>query len=171
MSKGKPYAEQTTVSVANGRAELEATLERYGATPRRSSTSPAALWSRSVWPSSTCESRSLRLKKALTNSRAQQAAWEKAYQQKWRSLVLAVKAKLVSVADGIETFEEAFMAHVVMPDGRTVAETMKPNIALAYKQGGAVPLSRRPDCNKEHNGRKKRPAKGAGRSEAGHRKQ
>jgi hypothetical protein len=54
--------------------------------------------------------------------------------------VLAVKAKLISVADGIETFEEAFMAHVVMPDGRTVAETITP-------------------------------AKGAGRSEAGHRKQ
>jgi hypothetical protein len=54
--------------------------------------------------------------------------------------VLAVKAKLISVADGIETFEEAFMAHVVMPDGRTVAETITPNIALANKQGGAVPL-------------------------------
>ena len=153
MSKGKPYAEQTTVSVASSRAELEAMLERYGATHTAIFNEPG----RAMIAFRMAE-RNVRItlplpdKGAFTHAtfgargeqkrtpEAQQAAWEKACRQKWRSLVLAVKAKLVSVADGIETFEEAFMAHVVLPDGRTVAETITPNIALAYQQGGCVPL-------------------------------
>jgi hypothetical protein len=68
------------------------------------------------------------------------AAWEKACREKWRALVLAVKAKLVSVEQGVETFEEAFMAHVVMPDGRTIGEHVAGPVALAYREGRSVPL-------------------------------
>jgi hypothetical protein len=56
------------------------------------------------------------------------------------ALLLAVKAKLVAVDDGIETFEEAFMAHVVMPDGRSVGDHIKPRIASAYREHQMVPL-------------------------------
>ena len=63
-----------------------------------------------------------------------------ACQRKWRALLLAIKAKLVSVDEGIETFEDAFMAHVVMPDGQTVAEHVRPRIASAYKEGKMQPL-------------------------------
>ena len=68
---------------------------------------------------------------------------EKAGQErrrKWRALLLCIKAKLTSVEDGIETFEDAFMAHVVMPDGMTVAEHVKPRIETAYKEGKMQPL-------------------------------
>jgi hypothetical protein len=54
--------------------------------------------------------------------------------EKWRAQLLCIKAKLVSVDSGIETFEDAFMAHVVMPDGQTVADHVRPRIASSYKE-------------------------------------
>ena len=53
----------------------------------------------------------------------------------WRALALSIKAKLVGVDDGIETFEQAFMAHVVMPDGLTLGDHVTPKIAAAYESG------------------------------------
>jgi hypothetical protein len=58
---------------------------------------------------------------------------------RWRTLVLAVKAKLAAVEVGLSTLEEAFLADVLLPSGRTVAEETREPIALAY-QGVAVPL-------------------------------
>lgn len=58
----------------------------------------------------------------------------------WRCLLLSIKSKLECVESGIETFDEAFLAHVVMPDGSTVAEHAIPRIVEAYKSGAMVPL-------------------------------
>jgi len=43
--------------------------------------------------------------------------WEQACRERWRGLALTLKAKLVSVDAGIETVEEAFLAHMVVNDG------------------------------------------------------
>ena len=66
--------------------------------------------------------------------------WEQATRQCWRALALVVKAKLEAVEANIATFEEEFMAHIVMPDGKTVAEHARPMIASAYKSGKIQPL-------------------------------
>ena len=58
----------------------------------------------------------------------------------WRALLLTIKGKLESAERGIETFEEAFLANVVMPDGRTVSETTIPTIEDHYKGRTDVPL-------------------------------
>lgn len=55
--------------------------------------------------------------------------------QRARALLLVIKAKLESVESGVETFEEAFLANVVMPDGKTVGEYAVPKIAQAYSDG------------------------------------
>lgn len=57
----------------------------------------------------------------------------------WRCLLLAIKAKLEVVASGIATFEEEFMAHILLPDGSTVSQWMAPQIDEAYKSGN-MPL-------------------------------
>ncbi len=59
---------------------------------------------------------------------------------RWRALLLCMKAKLESVASGVETFEEAFLAHVMMPDGQTVGEHTAPMIAKSYESGTMQPL-------------------------------
>jgi hypothetical protein len=67
-------------------------------------------------------------------------AWEQACRSRWRALFLCIKAKLESIESGIETFEDAFLAHIQMPDGKTVAEHVKPNIAIAYQTNPMQPL-------------------------------
>lgn len=63
------------------------------------------------------------------------AAYEAEIRRRWRALALAIKAKLECVSTGITTFEDEFMAHIVLPDGRTVSEHVSPKIAQAYSEG------------------------------------
>ena len=58
---------------------------------------------------------------------------EQKRRSRWRGLLLCIKAKLESVDAGIESFEDAFLAHVMMPDGLTVAQHTKPRIKAAYE--------------------------------------
>ena len=58
--------------------------------------------------------------------------WEQACRQRWRALCLCIKAKLEAVAAGISEFEDEFLAHVVLPNGKTVGETIRPEIEQAY---------------------------------------
>lgn len=71
---------------------------------------------------------------------AQLESWEQACRSRWRALFLCIKAKLESIESGIETFEDAFLAHIMMPDGATVGEHTKPLIARSYESGTVQPL-------------------------------
>lgn len=62
-------------------------------------------------------------------------AWEQACRQKWRSLALAVKAKLEAVESEITVFEKEFMAHFVLPSGETVGDYVLPRIEQALARG------------------------------------
>lgn len=63
------------------------------------------------------------------------AEYEKAGRERWRALALVIKAKLAAVEAGIVTFEEEFLAHTVLPSGRTVAEEVGPQVAESYALG------------------------------------
>jgi hypothetical protein len=56
------------------------------------------------------------------------AKHEAAVRQRWRALVLVIKAKLEAVASGISTLEHEFLANVVLEDGRTVAQALVPRL-------------------------------------------
>ena len=61
--------------------------------------------------------------------------------EKWRALLLLVKAKLVAVDAKIATFEEAFVGDVVLPEtGKTVWESVREPLKLAYEQNRHIPL-------------------------------
>ncbi|PTR05377.1 MULTISPECIES: hypothetical protein [unclassified Novosphingobium] len=66
---------------------------------------------------------------------------EQRNRQRGRALLLVIKAKLESVESGVETFEEAFLAHVVMSDGHTVYERISQGLALEYQQGRPDPVA------------------------------
>lgn len=55
--------------------------------------------------------------------------------QRGRALLLVIKAKIESVESGIETIEQAFLAHVVMANGETVHERVSKSIAIEYQTG------------------------------------
>ena len=60
---------------------------------------------------------------------------KQATRQRWRALLLVIKAKLEAVESGITTFEEEFLAHIVMPDGKTMGQHVLPSVAIAYESG------------------------------------
>ena len=143
------FAQTTTVEEGRTRAEIESTLKRYGA-DRFGYMADAAQASIAF----ELKGRRIRISINLpqrrdfyktesgltrTTSGAITAAHEKAQRQIWRALLLVIKAKLESVDSGIETLEEAFMPHVVLPDGRTVSEWLTPQIESAY-QTNSMPM-------------------------------
>ncbi len=55
--------------------------------------------------------------------------WVQACRERWRQLQLCIKAKLVSVEEGVELFDDAFLSQIVTPDGTTVGDKVKPQMA------------------------------------------
>lgn len=151
------YAESTTVSVERSVAEIQRTLQRYGAaqfgygqdTDRGLASIQFRAHERQVrfvlhLPGRT-EKRFTHTRRnqssALTprSPEAAHKAWEQACRQRWRALSLAIKAKLEAVEAGISVFEDEFLAHIVLPGGTTVSEMLRPQIAHAYKTGAPIP--------------------------------
>lgn len=144
------YAANTSVSSEKSKAEIERMLTRYGAT------SFASGWQndQAVIQFHMSERRikfvlplPSRASKEFTHSkrgaRREEEAyklWEKATRQRWRALALVVKAKLEAVETQITDFESEFLAHIVLADGKTVAEHAIPAIAHSYKSGKVAAL-------------------------------
>ncbi|WP_144223177.1 hypothetical protein [Mesorhizobium amorphae] len=146
------YAADTSVSVAKSEADIKSVIRRYGATSFASfETSLAAMIAfemqgrRVVFklplpdPKSTQFTETPSGRWARSEKQAHDA-WEQACRSRWRALHLCIKAKLEAVEAGIETFEDAFLAHIQMPDGLTVAEHVRPKIAVAYESWTMQPL-------------------------------
>lgn len=58
-----------------------------------------------------------------------------AIKQRWRALALIIKAKLEAVESGISEFDDEFLANIMLPDGATVGEWFRPQLAEAYRIG------------------------------------
>lgn len=144
------YAKDTSVSTELSRLEIEKTLIRYGATGFAYATEPGramigfCLQGRQVrflLPLPDINEDEFRYTPARRNERSEKArydAWEQACRQRWRALLLVVKAKLEAIETGIATFDGEFMANIVLPGGGTVGDWMTPQIERAYLTG-AVP--------------------------------
>lgn len=128
-----PYAARTSVPEAKTRSEIEQMLHKAKATSVGvfTSTDSAAI---------AFEMRDRRIIFKLAMPKGDDRKAAQVRRRKWRALHLSIKAKLTSVEDGIESFEDAFLAHVVMPDGTTVSESVRPRIASAYKDQKMQPL-------------------------------
>lgn len=145
------YAAETAVSSAKSRAEIETTLERYGADSFMYGTEPGrALVAfrmngrhiKFVLPMPVKDDPAF-AKTPTGKVRAADAAlkaWEQAGRQRWRALALVIKAKLEAVESGITEFDDEFMAHIMLPNGETFGSWAKPQIAAAYNTGDMPPL-------------------------------
>lgn len=137
------YAQGTDVPSDRSRAEIERTLTRYGATrfsygwedDRNGMTAVIQFVKGGLvirftlaFPSREDPEFILTPTGRDRSDSAAAAAYEQAIRQKWRALLLVVKAKLEAVESGITTFEQEFLPHVVMPGGRTVAEEVLPQV-------------------------------------------
>ena len=66
---------------------------------------------------------------ARRTAAAQRAAWEQGYRQRWRALLLIIRAKLEA---GITTLESEFLVNIVLPDGGTVGHWLAPRVEETY---------------------------------------
>jgi hypothetical protein len=114
------YARNTRVTPEKTRDEIERTVKKYGAKGFASAWQGDAVRIEFL-----CRDRHIRMTMI-------EPAGMQSTRSKWRSLLLLVKAKLEAVDAKITTFEEAFLSDIVMPDGRTVWESTKGPIKIAY---------------------------------------
>jgi hypothetical protein len=148
------YAANTEVSSSRSRDEIERTLERYGADQFlygwRDTNAVVGFRMkdrhvRFVLPLPSKDDKAFteyesRGKLWLRTEEAARKLYEQAVRQRWRALALVIKAKLEAVETGISEFEDEFMANIVLPNGRTVSEEVRPRIATAYESGEMPPM-------------------------------
>lgn len=138
------FAADTGVPVENTRLEIERTLVKYGAVSflsgyhQNSSFVQFIMSNRQVrlYLKTPQLSEFTKTEKGYARGRdAQEVARDQALRQRWRALLLVIKAKLEAVESGISSFEEEFLPHILLPDGTTVAQWMIPQVTEAYKTG------------------------------------
>jgi hypothetical protein len=138
------YAKDTDVPPERSRGEIERTLERYGASAfgygwtERDAAIQFRIGGRYVKivvPLPDPDETAFNAAGARMAASQARGAQEKAIRQRWRALLLFVKASLEAVECGIASFEDVFMAHIVLPDGSTLRETLGPQIEQAYETG------------------------------------
>jgi hypothetical protein len=147
------YAEGTTVKIETTQAEIRRVLMKYGATGfmigeaeqmaqiefemharrirfRLTYPDPQAREFRYV---GTCTYR--------TRTEAQRkTAYDAEVRRLWRALLLTIKSKLEAVQNGMASFEEEMLPFIVLPNNRTVAQWLVPQIERAYTTGQMPPL-------------------------------
>jgi hypothetical protein len=79
--------------------------------------------------------------KKIKNSYLQRSAsgvakvLEQEERTRWRALLLVIKAKLEAIESGITSWEDEFLAHVVLPNQQTVAQYIGPAVDQIYQTG------------------------------------
>jgi hypothetical protein len=147
--RGERYAARTDVTPDRSRSEIERALVKYGATGF------AYMWEgenqaiafkihdrhiRIILPLPSLADFQYTATKQRRSASGQKAAYDQAVRQRWRALVLIVKAKLEAIEGGISTIEREFMADVVMPNNQTIGQWLQPQIESAYTTGRMPPL-------------------------------
>jgi hypothetical protein len=134
------YAEGTTTPIETSQAEIHRLLRRYGATEFSTGWSTSGAGISFVFKGRRCSftvpaAAAKDVPRGIRNG----AAWlQTEERRRWRCMVLALKAKLEWVADGISSFEAEFLAHIVTPDGRTVIQCLESSDAARARLLGPV---------------------------------
>lgn len=143
------FASETTVPVEKSRAEIEETLKRYGASAFTSGWDKNCamiafrlrdLFIRFVLPILDVDDnkfawRMVRRQKTRATELQRQRAHEQDLRQRWRALLLVVKAKLEAVECGISSLEKEFLAFIVLPNDQTLGDWIAENTLPAIRDG------------------------------------
>ena len=150
------FAENTSVPVAKSRAEIERLLSRHKCNKFLAGVDHDAhratvqfqahnrLIKFEIALPNPADPKYKRIKNSYLQRTASGIAKvvEQEERTRWRALLLVIKAKLEAVESGIATFEDEFLAHVLLPNQQTVAEYVGPMVARAYETGRMPPMDR-----------------------------
>ncbi|KYF66855.1 hypothetical protein [Sorangium cellulosum] len=131
------YGCTTKVSAAESRDQIEKVLARYGADAFSYQTNPKTSTTTLTFQA---HERLIRFELVLPRpgdfevdaggkrrgAKEQASACEQAIKQRWRAMLLIIKAKLEAIESGVVDFESEFMPQMVLPDrGITVAQVVR----------------------------------------------
>lgn len=138
MRTPKRFAEATKVPVAQSRAEIERLLDRHRAKQYGTAVDYELREARVQFR---LHERIVRFVISLPDpGKLRGDRLDQAERQRWRALLLVIKAKLEAVENSIATFEEEFLAHIVLPNDRTVADYVIPQVTAMYQTGRMLAL-------------------------------
>ena len=133
MSKRRLFAAKTKVPVQQTRGEIETMLHRCGCTQYGTAVDYLTRQARVQFRA---HERIVRFELLLPDTaKFRGDRLEQETRRVWRALLLVIKAKLEAVENKIATFEEEFLAHIVLPNDATVGTVLAPIIAEAYSLG------------------------------------
>ena len=141
------YASNTTVSPEKTQSDIRETLRRYGAKKfgvmEEDGKAHVMFEINNLMIQLTVELPNVNdfTKTKVGRSRKNSAANEahvQAIRQRWRALLLAIKAKLEAIECGISTIEKEFLAFVIMPDGKSLSDHVLPKLK-DMSQTGKMP--------------------------------
>lgn len=145
------YAQTTDVSPGKSREEIETTLLRYGCDgfrytwdgPLNANVLEFRLHGRMVrlfvpMP----DKQDARVMERLTeiarktkSSTKSEAVYEQACRQRWRAMLLYVKAILEAIENGVTTLDEALLSGIVLPGGKTFGQWATPQLDQIALEG------------------------------------
>jgi hypothetical protein len=155
------YAKGTSVSVERSKAELDTLLGKHGAAQRAIMHDERAGFAAVVFvlrgrkykielpmptpmsatPKTGAEPRGWSGWDEPRRAQWARLQWEQACRERWRGLLLLVKAKLEIVRMGVSTFEREFLADLLLPDGQTAHQTIGTYMDRLLAEGFTQPLA------------------------------
>jgi hypothetical protein len=143
------YAQQTSVPVEKSRAEIERLLTRHKCVKFMAGVDHEAhratvqfqahnrIVKFEIGLPNPADPKHKRIKNSYLQRTASGIAKvvEQEERTRWRALLLVIKAKLEAVESGIATFEDEFLAHVLLPNDQTVAQYIGPEVDRIYATG------------------------------------
>ncbi len=123
-SKGR-YAKYTSVSVAKSMVDIQKVLKNYGANAFGfgCNTDKGSQYIEFMFHGT-----AIRIDMTIPKKEPEE-------RQRWRAVLLVIKAKLESVESGISTLEQEFLAWIVMPGGRTLGDHILPKLEQITQSG------------------------------------
>lgn len=152
------YASNTSVPAERSRAEIERTLANYGAERFGTMTEPdgATIYFE-------LKGRQIQLRVPMPPkddkrfTRSHRSSWrtvgtaerdkryEQEYRRRWRVLLITVKAMLEAVDSKVLTFDQAFLAHIVVPGtAKTIGDALIPRLDAVQVGGLRALLAENP---------------------------
>lgn len=126
MNQSGKYAKSTKVSIQRTILEIQKTLMRFGADTF------AFIEQRDCTVIGfRCHNRNVRINvnyPAEPEGSSLKIKWKQGKRQKFRALLLVIKAKLVAVEEGVASFETEFLPYLVTSNGATIAEKIIPEL-------------------------------------------
>jgi hypothetical protein len=145
------YAKGTTVDVSKSKAEIEFLLRKAGAMNIFSGVEDAKCIAWIMFTMQGCPYReSIKLPKAEhfthtprgrpRNRESADAAHVQACKERFRGLVLLIKAKLLAITNGDRTWDQEFFGAMMLPGGKTIYEQLGAQAATAAATGKPIAL-------------------------------